>query len=158
MYGIKPSRRGRRTPANGIGDHRGTRLFDLSQTDGGTGAPKVAAQGSWKTALKPVMAARKWGGSLAAGLGDDVLYRDPQSAGFQTIKSTFAGEGNSAVHGYDADGEPSPPANEIGSSKAEGTLPDGTFPVKIEGDGACASDVGRSTGPLWRRAREGRGL
>ncbi|GII56119.1 hypothetical protein Pth03_45080 [Planotetraspora thailandica] len=133
VYGVGPDGEERDLLANDIGNHRGTRLMNLDGEE--TVALKVEAEGTWTIAVKPVTSARRWTKPRLAGAGDDVVYLDPNSSGFQTITSKFAGEGNFVVYGYDGDGNESLLANEIDKSEAETTLPDSTFLVTIEGDG-----------------------
>lgn len=134
VYDIGPSGEERELLANGIGDHQGTRMYNLDGEK--TVALKVQADGRWKITLKPITASRDWDTSAIAGLGDDVLVLRPESNGFQTIASRCVCDGNFTVRGYDGDAEESLLANEIGDSKAEDTLPDGTILVAVEGDGA----------------------
>lgn len=134
VYGVGADGEDRELLANGIGKHRGTRIMNLDS--GETVALKVGADGPWKIAVKPVTSARHWSKESVSGIGDDVVYILPESAGFQTIVSRCACDGNFVVYGYnEATGE-SLLANEIGTAKAEDTLPDGTFLVRVEGDGA----------------------
>jgi hypothetical protein len=133
VYGISPDGEEDDLLANAVGNHRGTRimnLFDGSETAG----LKVDGDGSWKVTLKPLSQARRWGLKAARGHGDDVLALQPTSSGFQTIKAVHSGESNFTVHGYSDEGE-NLLVNQIGESTAEDTLPDGTFLVRVEGDG-----------------------
>ncbi|MFF3671665.1 hypothetical protein [Microtetraspora malaysiensis] len=133
VYGVTPSGEEGELLANGIGNHKGTRIYNLR--DGSEiVAFKVTADGSWTITLKPLEMARRWTGAKISGVGDDVLILDPQSEGFQTIKSKYVGESNFVVYGYSDRGE-SLLANEIGTSTAEDTLPDGTRLVKTESEG-----------------------
>lgn len=120
--------------AQGEGGHRGTRMYNLEEGEAIT-ALRVTAQGSWKITLSSVQAARIWSGLSITGFGDDVLYLDPVAEGSETIKSKFVGESFFAVEGYEEDGS-TLLASEIDTSEVEEALPDGTFLVTVEGDGA----------------------
>ncbi|MEV8637694.1 hypothetical protein AB0395_39220 [Streptosporangium sp. NPDC051023] len=129
--------------AEGEGDYRGTRMYNLEDEAEPVAAMRVTAQGSWEITLKPVEEARVWEGPLAKGFGDDVLYLDPEAEEGETITSAFTGDDNFVVEGYTEDGS-SLLANEIDTCEVEEELVDGMFLVTVEGNGTWKL---RRTGP-----------
>lgn len=134
IYGVDPSGEEGDLLANAVGNHRGTRIMNLSQ-EAKTAALKVSGDGTWKITIKPITQARRWGVNATRGRGDEVFALQPASEGFQTITAKYVGDDNFTVYGYTGDGQEELLVNEVGTSTAENTLPDGTFLIRVEGAG-----------------------
>lgn len=120
---------------NTIGNYTGRVIFD---TDAGshTIAFKITSNGSWTIVIRPLTSAPKWSGSgTIKGKGDSVLHITGDVSGFATVKITHSGRENFVVWSYSDNGRDLL-VNEIGHYSGETLLPDGTFLLVINADGA----------------------
>jgi hypothetical protein len=120
---------------NVIGDYDGTVLFD--QNDGvHSVAFQIETTGPWTALVEPVSKAPIWGGSTAYnGRGDAVIHVSPSSSGLTTMTFGYQGDDNFIVHGYSSSGVVGL-VNEIGDYSGDVLLPDGTFLITVEAEGA----------------------
>ena len=110
-------------------------LFDIS-SDEHSVALKIEADGAWTANVKPVSSARKWTASgKLSGKGDDVVRVDPPASGLTAATIKHQGKSNFAVTSYSPEGGDLL-VNEIGAFSGEELLPNGTFLLQIEADGA----------------------
>jgi hypothetical protein len=120
---------------NDIGSYKGTVIFD-AETGTHSVAFKVESNGTWTIVVAPVTRARKWATSGAlTGKGDDVVQLSPAVSGLITTTVSHRGSSNFAIHSY-SDSGVDLLVNEIGKYKGEIQLPDGTYVVQVEADGA----------------------
>ncbi|MEV7971272.1 hypothetical protein AB0O34_35555 [Sphaerisporangium sp. NPDC088356] len=121
---------------NEIGNYKGTVIYNV---DAGTqtSAFKIEADGAWTVLLRPITLARSWSGDRLTGRGHDVVRVDPPITGLVSVRVRHAGTSNFAVYAYHGDNdEKELLINEIGHYNGEVLMPDDTFLLVVEADGA----------------------
>ncbi len=125
---------------NTIGGYSGTVLFDENAGVHSV-ALRITSSGHWAVKIEPVAAARVWDGTgTLSGKGDDVVVISPQASGLTTITITHDGVSNFVVTSYDSSGS-NLLVNEIGHYSGQTTLPDASFLVSVNADGAWTITV-----------------
>jgi hypothetical protein len=121
---------------NVIGSYSGTVLFDSANGEHSV-ALQVESNGSWTITIKPLSSARTWNPSgPLTGKGDDVVLVSPARSGLTTATITHKGSANFVVYAYSTSGGIDLLVNEIGNYSGESAMPDGTFALEVEADGA----------------------
>lgn len=121
--------------ANAIGDHKGTRAFNVSRANK-VRSLEVTADGSWTLQVLPISKARYWAIS-AKGAGADVLRLTAPSRAARRMTIRHSGESNFIVWALDNRGRYTKLlANRIGDYRGRVLLPAGTRYATIEADGA----------------------
>ena len=125
---------------NTIGAYSGTVLFDQNAGVHSV-AFRITASGRWTIKIEPVTSARSWDGTgTLSGKGDDVVAISPPASGLTTITATHMGTANFVITSYDSSGS-NLLVNEIGHYSGQTTLPDGSFLLSINADGAWTITV-----------------
>jgi hypothetical protein len=124
---------------NTIGTFAGTVLFDESKH---STTFSVESDGAWSIEVKPISAARAWGGSeRLVGDGPDVVLVLPPTSADLTTEVRYDGTNTFAVAAHATSGKQEI-LNVVGPFTGPMPLPGGTSLIEVEADDAWSIDPG----------------